>query len=84
MSFKELELHPGLLKAIEESGYTTPTPIQSQAIPVILAGSDLRASARTGTGKTAAFVLPALHRLQTKPLVPGAGPRILISFLHAN
>jgi superfamily II DNA/RNA helicase len=78
MSFKELELHPGLLKAIEESGYITPTPIQSQAIPVILSGSDLRASARTGTGKTAAFVLPALHRLQTQPLIPGAGPRILI------
>ncbi len=78
MSFKELQLCPGILTAIEESGYKQPTPIQQQAIPAILSGTDLRASAQTGTGKTAAFVLPALHLLQTPSKLPGSGPRILI------
>lgn len=78
MSFKKLGLHSGILKAIEEMGYHTPTPIQEQAIPKILGGVDLRASAQTGTGKTAAFVLPSLHRLMTPSTLPGHGPRILI------
>ena len=76
MNFKELNLHSGILTAIEELGHTQPTPIQEQAIPEILNGSDLRASAQTGTGKTAAFILPALNLLATH--LPGKGPRILI------
>ena len=78
MSFQELQLHPAILKSIEESGYTTPTPVQQQAIPVILSGSDLQASAQTGTGKTAAFVLPCLNRLLSPPTQKALGPRILI------
>lgn len=78
MNFSELLLHPRILQAVEEAGYTTPTPIQCQAIPQILAGRDLRASAQTGTGKTAAFILPALHRLMSQPRHPGRGPRILV------
>ncbi len=78
MSFKELSLHPDILKAVQESGYETPTPIQQKAIPKILRGFDLRASAQTGTGKTAAFILPALHRLTTPSAVHSHGPRVLI------
>jgi ATP-dependent RNA helicase RhlE len=63
MNFDELGLAPALFKAVQEKGYTTPTPIQQQAIPAVLAGSDLLAGAQTGTGKTAAFVLPILHKL---------------------
>lgn len=77
-SFKSLFSHEGILKAIEEAGYKTPTPIQAQAIPEILKGSDLCASAQTGTGKTAAFILPSLHRLAEPSKTPGRGPRILI------
>ncbi|MBA3696527.1 MAG: DEAD/DEAH box helicase [Methylotenera sp.] len=62
-SFDTLGLAPELLKALTESGYTTPTPIQAQAIPVALAGGDLMAGAQTGTGKTAAFALPLLQKL---------------------
>lgn len=78
MEFEELSLHPSILKAIKEAGYTSPTPIQAQAIPEIIKGSDLRASAQTGTGKTAAFILPSLHRLSAPPTLPGRGPRVLI------
>ena len=77
-SFQDLELHPALLKAIEDAGYTTPTPIQEQAIPKILAGLDLRASAQTGTGKSAAFLLPALQRLTNPSPLKARGPRVLI------
>ena len=63
MQFNELGLHADLLQAIAEAGYTTPTPIQEQAIPHVLAGSDVMGAAQTGTGKTAAFTLPILHRL---------------------
>ena len=63
MSFNELGLAEPLLRAIAEVGYTTPTPIQRQAIPAVLAGGDLLAGAQTGTGKTAGFTLPILHRL---------------------
>jgi superfamily II DNA/RNA helicase len=63
VSFKDFNLQHGILKAVQQCGYTTPTPIQSEAIPKVLAGRDLIASANTGTGKTAAFVLPALQSL---------------------
>ena len=63
MTFDELNLAPAILKAVHEQGYDTPTPIQAQAIPAVLAGHDLLAGAQTGTGKTAAFTLPLLHRL---------------------
>ncbi len=76
--FQDLNLHPGILKAIEELGYTAPTPIQEQAIPIILSGHDVRASAQTGTGKTAAFLLPALSRLTQPSSIHGQGPRVLI------
>ena len=63
MQFSELGLSAELLRAVGEQGYSTPTPVQAQAIPHILAGRDLEALAQTGTGKTAAFVLPLLQRL---------------------
>ena len=63
MNFDELNLAPAILKAVLEQGYETPTPIQQQAIPAVLAGHDLLAGAQTGTGKTAAFTLPMLHKL---------------------
>ena len=63
MNFDELKLAPAILKAVREQGYDTPTPIQAQAIPAVLAGQDLLAGAQTGTGKTAAFTLPMLHKL---------------------
>ena len=76
MSFDSLQLNPAILKAVLDAGYDTPTPIQTQAIPEILAGHDLIASAQTGTGKTAAFMLPALQRLSE---TPRAGtPRLLV------
>lgn len=78
MTFDNLSLHPKILKALAGAGYSKPTKIQKKAIPTILGGSDLRASAQTGTGKTAAFLLPALHRLATPSEVKGIGPRILI------
>src|SRR5437764_6761186 len=62
-SFAELGLRPELLRAVAEAGYTTPTPIQAQAIPTILAGKDVMGGAQTGTGKTAGFTLPILQKL---------------------
>ncbi len=62
-SFADLGLRPELLRAVTESGYTTPTPIQQQAIPLVLAGRDIMGGAQTGTGKTAGFALPILQRL---------------------
>ncbi len=78
MTFAELNLNPSILKAITESGYTEPTPIQEQAIPEVINGHDLMASAQTGSGKTAAFILPALNRLATPSAMPGKGPRVLV------
>ncbi|MBB3329205.1 ATP-dependent RNA helicase RhlE [Halomonas campaniensis] len=67
MTFSELGLRAELLRAVEAQGYTTPTPIQRQAIPAVLEGGDLLASAQTGTGKTAGFTLPMLQRLAGGP-----------------
>lgn len=78
MAFNALNLHPQLLSAITELGYTEPTDIQLEAIPIIMQGSDIRASAQTGTGKTAAFLLPLLHHLATSERVSKRGPRALI------
>ncbi|HET9471100.1 MAG TPA: DEAD/DEAH box helicase [Usitatibacter sp.] len=76
-SFESLGLTPELLRAIAEQGYTEPTPIQSQAIPVVLSGRDLLGAAQTGTGKTAGFALPILQRLApmaTKSFSPALHP----------
>ena len=74
MSFASLGLAPELVRAVEEAGYTVPTPIQTQAIPAVLSGGDLLAGAKTGTGKTAGFTLPMLQRLEaSKPAVLGRG-----------
>src|SRR6202047_4622885 len=67
MAFTNLGLHPLLVQATHEMRYVEPTPIQAQAIPAILAGRDLIATAQTGTGKTAAFLLPILHQLLALP-----------------
>ena len=63
MTFEELNLAPAIVQAVREQGYDAPTPIQAQAIPLVLQGCDLLAGAQTGTGKTAAYTLPLLHRL---------------------
>jgi superfamily II DNA/RNA helicase len=76
MTFAEIGLHEALLKALTDSGYTEPTPVQAQAIPAAIEGRDLMVSSQTGSGKTAAFMLPALHKFasQERPaFVPGAG-----------
>jgi superfamily II DNA/RNA helicase len=76
MSFAQLNLHPSIIKAVQSCGYTKLTPIQEQSIPSILSGEDLVASAQTGTGKTAAFMLPALQRLSEQ--ASGRKPRVLV------
>jgi superfamily II DNA/RNA helicase len=78
MSFETLNLSAPLMKAISACGYTEPTPIQAESIPLALAGRDLIGSAQTGTGKTASFVLPALERLLVPSTGHGKGPRILV------
>jgi superfamily II DNA/RNA helicase len=81
MSFQQLQLHPALLRAVSAAGYEQPTEIQQRSIPFALEGRDLVASAQTGTGKTAAFVLPSLHRLHAKPRPAGKQdrrPRMLV------
>src|SRR5579871_4660134 len=70
MPFASLGLRAELLRALDAAGYTVPTPVQAQAIPVILAGRDILAGAQTGTGKTAAFTLPLLQRLNAAPARP--------------
>ncbi|MEP0872681.1 DEAD/DEAH box helicase [Trichocoleus desertorum AS-A10] len=79
MTFQHLGLSTDLLRAVAEQGYTEPTPIQQAAIPAILKGQDILASAQTGTGKTAGFTLPLLQRLSTKTAGKGdRSPRALI------
>jgi superfamily II DNA/RNA helicase len=78
MSFAALNLNPELCQALAAAGYDQPTPVQAQSIPVALTGFDLMVSAPTGTGKTAAFVLPALQRLALAPSRHGRGPRVLV------
>ncbi len=82
MNFEELNLAPAIIKAVHELGYETPTAIQAQAIPVVLDGHDMLGGAQTGTGKTAAFVLPMLHRLSLteapKNKFGGKGIRALV------
>src|SRR5688572_17462816 len=73
MSFDSLGLSPALLRAVQEHGYTQPTPIQGRVIPVVLEGRDVMAGAQTGTGKTAGFALPLLQRLTANG--PSNGPR---------
>ena len=74
MTFESLGLAPALLRALSENNYTTPTPIQAEAIPMVLAGHDVLGGAQTGTGKTAAFGLPLLQRL-AEGVPAGNGPR---------
>ncbi len=78
-TFSDLGLAPQLLQALGEAGYVTPTPIQAQSIPYLLAGRDVLGMAQTGTGKTAAFALPLLHRLAAdRRAAPKKGARVLV------
>jgi len=77
MSFNSFGLSAELLRAVNEKGYTQPTPIQTRAIPAVLTGRDLLAAAQTGTGKTAGFTLPILQRLQKNPQ-RSRSPRVLV------
>ncbi len=75
MEFQQLSIHPVILKALEQQQYVEPTPIQSKAIPPAIMGRDLLGCAQTGTGKTAAFAVPILHKLYGKPIpFPGRRP----------
>jgi len=78
MTFEQFDLCPALQRGVADHGYTTPTPIQRDAIPLALSGRDLIGSAQTGTGKTAAFLLPALQRLQTQKPAQRSAPRVLV------
>lgn len=78
MSFTSLGLIEPLIRAINELGYTEPSPIQAQAIPAILNGKDVLASAQTGTGKTASFVLPILQKINSQPRASGNRTRVLV------
>src|SRR5437588_7437498 len=77
MPFRTLGLEPRILQAVQEAGYSEPTPIQSAAIPQLLAGHDLIGIAQTGTGKTAAFTLPILTQLAAQPRAAGIRALIL-------
>lgn len=78
MSFDTLGLDQAIVKAVTASGYTEPTPVQAKAIPAALEGHDLLVSAATGSGKTAAFILPSLQMLQKPSAVRSIGPRVLV------
>ena len=75
MSFETLGLRADILRAIADQGYSTPTPIQLQAIPAVLKGGDILAGAQTGTGKTAGFTLPLLEKLSKTPVDQTGGRR---------
>src|SRR3989440_7585497 len=75
MNFSQLGLAPAQVRACESLGYNTPTPIQRQAIPVVLSGRDLIGCAETGTGKTAAFLLPIIQKISERPK---PGIRVLV------
>ncbi|MDX6529280.1 MAG: ATP-dependent helicase RhlE, partial [Blastocatellia bacterium] len=75
MEFSQLGLRPALLRRCESLGYTEPTAIQERAIPVVLTGADLIGCAETGTGKTAAFLLPTIQRMSE---APRPGVRVLV------
>ena len=78
MRFTDFNFHPDLLEGIEASNYENATPVQEQVIPTILAGKDLIASAQTGTGKTAAFLLPVIHRLLTNHVDGQVGALVIV------
>ncbi|CBN87433.1 TPA: DEAD/DEAH box helicase [Neisseria lactamica] len=78
IKFADLNLDKNILSAVSSEGYESPTPIQAQAIPSALDGRDIMASAQTGSGKTAAFLLPTLQRLTKRSEKPGKGPRALV------
>jgi ATP-dependent RNA helicase RhlE len=78
MTFQSLGLIEPIVRAVNELGYTTPTPIQAQSIPIILKGNDLLASAQTGTGKTASFVLPLLQKMSQQPRARSNTTKVLI------
>lgn len=77
-TFADLGLSKEILRSIEDKGYQTPSPVQAQAIPAVLTGKDVMAAAQTGTGKTAGFTLPILHRLQQQQSVKGYPIRALV------
>ncbi len=81
MNFQDLKLNASLLKALDKQNYKTPTPIQQQAIPVVLGGRDLFGCAQTGTGKTAAFALPIVQRLSEQPRKAAAGRKPIRSLI---
>src|SRR5947208_8316790 len=81
MPFRALNLSPKILRAVQDAGYTEPTPIQAAAIPQVLAAHDLIGIAQTGTGKTAAFVLPILAKLA--PLLGGGQRRVIRALVVA-
>ena len=74
MKFQEFNLHPKVAAGVDAEGYTTPTPIHAQGIPSVMAGQDVMGLAQTGTGKTAAFSLPLLSRLDAGKARPGQSP----------
>jgi superfamily II DNA/RNA helicase len=78
MSFADLGLNPIVLKCLETTGYTVPSQVQREAVPAALTGIDLLVSSHTGSGKTAAFLLPSLHKLAEPSQLPGVGPRLLV------
>ena len=78
IKFADLNLDKNILSALQVAGYDSPTPIQAQSIPAVLAGKDIMASAQTGSGKTAAFLLPSLQKIVKRSEKPGKGPRVLV------
>ncbi|MCC7060494.1 MAG: DEAD/DEAH box helicase, partial [Burkholderiaceae bacterium] len=78
MNFTELGIGTPMLEALVSAGYSEPTAVQQAAIPAALAGADLLVSSSTGSGKTAAFLLPSLQRLASAPVAAGRGPRVLV------